>query len=196
MGSGQSVYLSWAITFYNMAFTFFPVVIRAVFETDIYIDAEKNDLKKLNKSSRDKEEIYKHYPKMYYTGQKNTIFNAETFFSWFLLGTLQGITCLIINIYGLTNVKTSSGYNSYQSGFYFMGISLVTSIVIVVNLKLALNVQEWNLLLIIAFTVPTIGVYFLYAYISNIWNISPIEGYTGNLLTMPYFILFNIVIFI
>lgn len=50
---------------------------------------------------------------MYYIGQKNTIFNGKNFFSWFILGTLQGIVCLIINIYGLANVKSSSGYNSY-----------------------------------------------------------------------------------
>ena len=44
MGSGQSVYLSWSITFYNMAFTLLPVVITAVFETDVYIEAGKNKL--------------------------------------------------------------------------------------------------------------------------------------------------------
>lgn len=31
LGSGQSFWLSWSITFYNMIFTFFPVVLRAVF---------------------------------------------------------------------------------------------------------------------------------------------------------------------
>lgn len=31
IGSGQSIYQSWAITLYNLAFTFFPVVITAVF---------------------------------------------------------------------------------------------------------------------------------------------------------------------
>jgi phospholipid-transporting ATPase len=37
MGSGQSVYLSWSITLYNMVFTLLPVLIIAVFENDVYI---------------------------------------------------------------------------------------------------------------------------------------------------------------
>jgi P-type E1-E2 ATPase len=37
LGSGQSIYLSWAITLYNLLFTLIPVVIRAVFETDISV---------------------------------------------------------------------------------------------------------------------------------------------------------------
>jgi P-type E1-E2 ATPase len=35
MGSGESFWLSWSITFFNMIFTFFPVVLRAVFEVDL-----------------------------------------------------------------------------------------------------------------------------------------------------------------
>lgn len=44
-GSGQSFWLSWSITFYNMIFTLFPVVIRAVFEVDVEIASNKKTLK-------------------------------------------------------------------------------------------------------------------------------------------------------
>ena len=40
-GSGQSFWLSWSITFYNMIFTFMPVVLRAVFEVDIELTPTK-----------------------------------------------------------------------------------------------------------------------------------------------------------
>jgi phospholipid-transporting ATPase len=35
LGSGMSFCLSWPIACYNMVFTFFPVVIRAVFAVDV-----------------------------------------------------------------------------------------------------------------------------------------------------------------
>lgn len=41
IGSGQSFWLSWSITFYNLIFTLFPVVIRAVFEVDVLIKPSK-----------------------------------------------------------------------------------------------------------------------------------------------------------
>lgn len=44
MGSGQSVYLSWSITLYNLAFTLLPIAITSVLETDVYINADKNKL--------------------------------------------------------------------------------------------------------------------------------------------------------
>jgi magnesium-transporting ATPase (P-type) len=44
-GSGQSFWLSWSITFYNMVFTFFPVVLRAVFEVDLDIISSKRTFK-------------------------------------------------------------------------------------------------------------------------------------------------------
>lgn len=53
MGSGQSVYLSWSITFYNMAFTLLPVLITAVFETDVYIEAGKDRLIEVSQKALD-----------------------------------------------------------------------------------------------------------------------------------------------
>ena len=44
MGSGQSVYLSWSITLYNMIFTLLPIITTSVFETDVYIVAGKDKL--------------------------------------------------------------------------------------------------------------------------------------------------------
>jgi magnesium-transporting ATPase (P-type) len=41
LGSGQSFWLSWSITFYNMIFTFWPVVLRAIFEIDIEMKPSK-----------------------------------------------------------------------------------------------------------------------------------------------------------
>lgn len=41
LGSGQSFWLSWSITLYNLVFTTFPVIIRAIFEIDVEIAPTK-----------------------------------------------------------------------------------------------------------------------------------------------------------
>ena len=42
MGSGQSFWLSWSITFYNMIFTTMPVVLRAISEVDVRVSPSKS----------------------------------------------------------------------------------------------------------------------------------------------------------
>lgn len=71
LGSGQSFWLSWSITFYNMIFTFFPVVLRAVFEVDVYVDSSKKTLQELSEGSNENSVLYSYYPKMYLISQQN-----------------------------------------------------------------------------------------------------------------------------
>jgi len=51
LASGQSFWLSWSITFYNMVFTFFPVVLRAVFEIDIELKPTKETFHALSQGT-------------------------------------------------------------------------------------------------------------------------------------------------
>lgn len=51
LGSGQSFWLSWSITLFNMIFTLFPVVIRAVFEVDVVIEPSKKTFQELSKGT-------------------------------------------------------------------------------------------------------------------------------------------------
>lgn len=53
IGSGQSFWLSWSITLYNMLFTMVPVVVRAVFEVDVDIQSDKKTLKDIAEGNKD-----------------------------------------------------------------------------------------------------------------------------------------------
>ena len=72
--------------------------------------------------------------------------------------------------------------------FYFLEISLCTCIVIIVNIKLALNIQRWSVILLIGFILTGCG-YFLYAMLSNYLDISPVKGYHSDLLKVGNFYL-------
>lgn len=75
--SGQTIYDDFYITFYNLIFTSWPVIIRAVLDQDIYY-------KKWTRVDRanvfDKKVLYENkllkqfYPYLYYVGQQDTIF--------------------------------------------------------------------------------------------------------------------------
>lgn len=101
MGSGMSFWLSWSITFYNMIFTLFPVLIRAIFEVDVEITPNKNTFHELSKGTHEQQMLYSYYPKMYFISQKNKLFGKLIFFAWFVLGIFQGAICLILTIYAI-----------------------------------------------------------------------------------------------
>lgn len=94
----------------------------------------------------------------------------------------------MINLYTLTSVQESSGKNSHPMSFYFLEISLCTCIVIIVNIKLALNVQRWNVLLLIGFILTAAG-YVFYCLMANYLEVSPVKGYHSDILKVGNFYL-------
>lgn len=113
--------------------------------------------------------LYSYYPKMYYISQKNKLFTHFKFFSWFILGSVQGAVCLILTIYSIADENDTSGSNSYGIGFYLIEISAYTSVIIVVTLKLAVNVKNWNILLAVGFIVPSIGAYIAFTFVAQLF---------------------------
>lgn len=187
-GSGQSFWSSWPITLFNLLFTFFPVVMRAVFEVDLEITSDKKTFKEISQGKHQNQLLYSYYPKMYFIGQKNTLFTKLTFFHWFTLGISQGVICFIVTLYSLGTPYDTSGFSSYQSSFSFVEISAYTSVIIIVTMKIAINIKQWNLILVIGFII-SLGGYVGYRLLFNYISLSDVAGYLTNLLTMPSFYL-------
>jgi succinate-acetate transporter protein len=104
---------------------------------------------------------------MYYISQKNKLFTNVKFLSWFILGIIQGVICLVLTLYAIGDEYDTSGSNSYEIGFYLVEISAYTSVIIVVTLKLAINVKHWTPLLATGFIIPSIGTYIAYTFIAQ-----------------------------
>lgn len=167
LGSGQSFWLSWSITLYNMIFTLFPVVIRAVFDVDVLIKSSKSTFQELTKGTHENQTLYSYYPKMYFISQQNRLFGKLIFFAWFFLGFCQGVICLILTLYAIGDDNDSSGYSSYQTGLYLVEISAYTSVIIVVTVKIAVSVKNWTPILIIGFLVPSLGLYVAFTFLQG-----------------------------
>lgn len=74
--SGQTIFDDYYITFYNLFFTSWPVILRAVFDQDIYYMKWTRDhgLSTKKKMLVEYPELKKYYPYLYYIGQKNKLF--------------------------------------------------------------------------------------------------------------------------
>ena len=119
--------------------------------------------------------MYTYYPKMYRISQKNLLFTNLLFFEWFALGVLQGVICLMITLYAMGAPNNTSGYAGYGTGLYFTELSAYTSVIVVVTLKLAINVRNWNCLILLGFLIPSIGAYILFCILLNYIPISVTE---------------------
>lgn len=46
---------------------------------------------------------------MYYISQKNKLFTNFKFFTWFVLGMLQGVVCLLLTLFAIGDEYDTSG---------------------------------------------------------------------------------------
>ena len=88
--------------------------------------------------------------------------------------------------------SVSSGNQGLNEGFYFAQISANTSVIIVVTMKLAINVKNWNCLIFLSFLIPSIGAYILFCFLINYIPISVNEYYFTDLGSTPSFYIANI----
>lgn len=132
--SGQTIFDDIYISLYNLIFTSFPLVVRAIFEQDVnYIRPAKEVEHDIEGSANavqphimdslysqyvpPKYEInkylYRVFPKMYFVGQENCIFNFRNFGFWVFEGVLEAIMVSLFSIYILSSESLSkSGYTS------------------------------------------------------------------------------------
>ena len=135
--SGTTIYDDYYITFYNLIFTALPLVVRAIIEQDVYYKFPLEVREELLGSNgarpspiKEKQILKKFYPKLYYIGQKNTLFTYMHFFSWIWQGVLHGLFVFFFCIYFLgSEVNNKQGYNS---DIWLTSITLYTAIILVI----------------------------------------------------------------
>lgn len=129
---------------------------------------------------------------MYFISQQNKLFGKLIFFAWFFLGFCQGVICVILTMYALGDENDTSGSNSYQAGVYLVEISAYTNVIIVVTVKIAVNVKNWTVILLIGFLVPSLGVYIGFTFIQGFIEDSVTYKSITDLLSMPSFYIVQI----
>ena len=118
--SGQSIYESWILSFYNMFFTALQPIYIGVFEQIVSQSI-----------------IYK-YPQLYKSGQLGTFFSPTVFWSYIGNAIFHSITSFFI-IYAI--YENDADYNGNTTGLYMIGVAMYTAILITVNLKVAIIIK-------------------------------------------------------
>ena len=116
--------------------------------------------------------IYRLFPKIYFIGQENCIFNYLNFFLWILEGVVEATAITLFCIYIFTTTSLdASGYSSdlWLTGvaMYFSSYFRFTSVVLLVTFKLSTHTKFWSWLLIFSILFFSLGLYIGYMWISN-----------------------------
>ncbi|VVT49577.1 uncharacterized protein SAPINGB_P002338 [Magnusiomyces paraingens] len=153
--SGQSIYESWTITFYNVFFTVMPPFVIGVF--DQYISARLLD----------------RYPQLYKLGQSGAFFNVKHFWQWIINGFYHSLL-----LYFCSTAAFRYG-NVLPDGLiadhWTWGTALYTTCVLTALLKAALIMNMWNKFTIIAIPgsfLLWLGFFPAYATIAPLVNVS------------------------
>ncbi len=162
--SGESIYESWTITFYNVFFTVFPPFVLGVF--DQFINARLLD----------------RYPQLYKLGQEHCFFNIKLFWSWIINGVYHSVILFVGSIYIYRyGIQDNNGYSV---GHWPWSVALFTSVTLTALLKAALISSVWTKFTLLAIPGSFFAwiVFFpLYAIIAPKINVS--KEYEG---VIPY----------
>ena len=122
--SGTSLYESWTLAMYNLAFSSLPVIFVGIFEKDI------------------SEEILVKAPEVYMLGQQNDCYNLRVMFGWLISAIYHAVvlTYVPLAFFELTGDISS---DMQDTSLYLLGTIVYSSVVFVVNFKIA-NIESYH----------------------------------------------------
>ncbi|CAD6565970.1 MAG: aminophospholipid translocase [Alectoria sarmentosa] len=176
--SGEVIFESWTLSFYNVFFTVFPPFVIGIF--DQFISARLLD----------------RYPQLYQLGQKGVFFKMHSFWSWILNGFYHSLLAYFISeLIWLWDLSQSDGK---IAGHWVWATALYTAVLATVLGKAALITNIWTKYTFLA--IPGSMVIWL-AFIAVYATVAPklgfsteYDGVIPRLFTSPVFYLMAVVL--
>ena len=161
--SGLTIFDDWYLTFYNMFFTAFPLMIKALFEYDI------------NPHPKVDGEVYNKYMPRLYNTEK--IFTVRAFVYWSIQGLYHSLLVYLFPMFHYTD--GSELRNFFNNDFQTFSITTFTSVIFVVTIKLCIYERLFN-----AFNFISISLLSILFYIAYVWA-SNYTGFAAEYLSVP-----------
>lgn len=198
--SGQTIFDDWYITLYNMVFTCFPLLIKAILDQDVYYKKIQNQkeatrvfpksLSTFSHPTYERTFIKKYFHKLYDVGQMNRIFNLKNFLFWIFSAFFHSVLIFLACVWGFR--YCALGNNGLNSDMWSLSITIFTLVVIVVNIRLGLYTKNWTLIFIFSLFYLSLVPYFAYVFVSN--SIESFLVYQSVLQTFQSFVFYSIII--
>jgi hypothetical protein len=109
--------------------------------------------------------FYRLFPKIYFIGQENCIFNYRNYFAWLVEGMLEATVITVIFYFILSQKAVNS--NGISESYWLVGLTIYSAVIMVVTFKLATHTRFWSILLFITIIFLSLGFYIVYMWISN-----------------------------
>lgn len=153
--SGQVIYESWTLSFFNVIFTVMPPFVLGIF--DQFVNARLLD----------------RYPQLYQLSQKGVFFQTHNFWSWVANGFYHSLVLFFVSIAVFWNDGIMS--NGQVAGHWVWGTVLYTAALVTVLGKAALIVNIWTKWTVLA--IPgSFAIWFIflpfYGYVAPMLNFS------------------------
>ncbi|WEW57821.1 aminophospholipid translocase [Emydomyces testavorans] len=179
--SGQVIYESWTLSFYNVFFTVLPPFAMGIF--DQFISARLLD----------------RYPQLYQLGQKGVFFKMHSFFSWVGNGFYHSLIAYFLSqAIFLNDLPTQNGT---VAGHWVWGTALYTAVLATVLGKAALVTNIWTKYTVLAipgsfliwmgfipayaYTAPNVGSGFSTEYLGIIPHLLPLPTFWLMAIVLP-----------
>ncbi|KAH0608463.1 uncharacterized protein H6S33_001597 [Morchella sextelata] len=169
--SGQVIYESWTLSFYNVFFTVLPPLVMGIF--DQFISARLLD----------------RYPQLYQLGQKGQFFKTSSFWAWLVNGFYHSLILYIFSeLIFLYDLPMGDGQTA---GHWLWGTALYTAVLATVLGKAALVTNLWTKYTVMAIPGSMLiwmGFMPAYATVAPMLGFSTeYQGILAKLITSPVF---------
>lgn len=133
-----------------------------------------SQMKKLPKKFKINKYFYRLFPKIYFIGQENCIFNYRNYFAWLVEGMFEATAITVIFYFILSEHAVNS--DGVSESYWLVGLTIYSAIILVVTFKLATHTRFWSILLFVTITFLSLGFYVAYMWISNYALSDYVEG--------------------
>lgn len=120
--------------------------------------------------------FFRLFPKIYFIGQENCIFNYTNYFAWLLEGMVQATVITVITYFIMSEAAVNA--KGQSTGFWLVGLVVYSSVILVVTFKLATHTRFWSIFLFLTIVLMSLGIYLIYMWISNYALSDNVEGTT------------------
>lgn len=172
--SGQTIYDDWYVSLYNLLFTTFPLLIKALLERDVCEEDGKIARKAL--------------PYLYYLGRTSRVFNTKAFLYNCGISIIESIIIYFVSYLALDSISILSS-DGQAPDLWSFSLTQFTTIIIVVNTRLILTQRFHTLIHFMAIFLTSFLSYFIYMVISSEFSFSKSQGTALQLFHCPNFYL-------